>query len=83
MATRKCYSLNNKTVLDLLEEKAKTSDASRFIEDCILFYLKYKDVIEEATDLKNILRNYSSPKPNATNVDVNDKKKNRLKNMVK
>lgn len=82
MATRKCYSLNNETVLDVLNEKARTSDASGFIEESILFYLKYKDIIEQVTDLKNVL-NYNSQKSSALNIDVNDKKKSRLKNMLK
>lgn len=67
----------------MLNEKAKTSDASNFIEQSILFYLKYKDVIEEVTDLKNVLNNYRTPKPTSAIVDVNDKKKNRLKGMLK
>lgn len=83
MATRKCYSLNNEIVLSVLNEKAKTSDASNFIEQSILFYLKYKDIIEEVTDLKTVLKNYNTPRNESVGVGVTDKKKNRLKGMLK
>lgn len=84
MTTRKNISLSNKTVIEVFEAKVKQNKASAFVEECILFYLQYKPLINEVTDTSTILALIKGGGVQAnTQQHTSEKKKNRIGGLLK
>ena len=82
MSMRRSISTTNKVVNDVLDKKASMNKASAYIEETILFHLKYKDVIDKITSPEYLMNINKGGDNNVVN-SISNEKKNRLKSLVK
>lgn len=83
MSIRRSISTKNKLVNDVLDEKAQDNKASAFIEESILFYLKYKDQIDCILSFNNMMEIMKGGGVLAVQPVITEKKKQRAKSLVK